>query len=75
MDNSGMFSNSLPETSIGDAYKYQTYSDYLNSVQFKKSGFSPVCIFCSFGDSIALVDDGSFRSCKKCRRQFKAKFS
>ena len=70
-----MFSNSLPETNVGDAYKYQTHSHYLNSNQFKNSSFSSVCIFCSFSDPSALVPDGSFRSCKKCKKQFKARFS
>ena len=33
--------------------------------------YSSVCIFCNNQDSIALLQDGSFRQCAKCRKQFR----
>ena len=36
--------------------------------------FSPRCIFCSSNNSISLINDGSFRQCRTCNKQFKALF-
>lgn len=74
MDNSSLFSNKLSETSIDDAYKHQTYSQYLNSNAFIQSSLSSTCIFCSHNETKSLVNDGSFRYCNKCKKQFKAKY-
>jgi len=74
MQKSNTSTSDIPQTEIKDAYKYDSFSKYINSTEFKQSKFSPICIFCSFHDSVPLMDDGSFRSCKKCKRNFKAKF-
>lgn len=71
MSNSDMFNNNLQQTNISDAYKFETFSDYINNKGLN-TNFSPTCIFCSFQDSVPLLNDGSFRQCKKCRKQFKA---
>ena len=74
MDNSGLFSNTIVSTNVEDVYKYTSHSTYINSDLFQKSKFSPVCIFCAYSETIPLMNDGSFRSCKKCKKNFKAKF-
>ena len=60
-------------TSLTDAYKIhhinnQTYSQPIQ--------YSSQCIFCSNNESIALMqnqDNGSFRRCTGCKKEFRAK--
>ena len=71
MSNSDMFTNNLQQTNINDAYKFETFSDYIKNKGLN-TNFSPTCIFCSFQESISLTNDGSFKQCKRCKKQFKA---
>lgn len=70
MSSSNTFTKDLMQTSLNDAYKYQTFSPYINNM--KLPTYSPVCIFCSCKSSVSLINDGSFRNCNNCKRQFKA---
>ena len=72
MNNNFNFNNGLNQTGLNDAYKFNTFSDFINN---NKTTFSPICIFCSSRESIPIVRDGSFRQCTKCKRQFKAKIN
>jgi hypothetical protein len=74
MDNSDLFNNTIKTTNVNDAYKYSSHSSYINSERFHQSKFSTACIFCNYTETIPLMTDGSFRSCKKCNKMFKAKF-
>jgi len=58
---------------IKDAYQFQTFCPYLNNGL--QNNFSPQCIFCSSIETISLVNDGCFRQCTRCKKQFKALFS
>lgn len=71
MSHSNTFTKDLTQTPLSDAYVYKTYSDYINKM--KKPKYYIICIFCSCKDSIPLVEDGSFRQCNHCKKQFKAK--
>jgi transposase-like protein len=65
------FSYNLAKTPITDAYKYETYSEFIKRMRVPK--FSPVCVFCSSSKTDSLVNDGgSFRRCANCRKDFKA---
>ena len=46
--------------------------DFVEDIGGLKANFSQVCIFCSSKDSTALINDGSFRQCNKCKKHFKA---
>lgn len=67
-----MFNGELPQTSINSAYQFTSFSPYIINGGLN-SKFSPICIFCSSNNSINLIDDGSFKQCNSCRKQFKAK--
>ena len=83
----------LVQTSLDDAYKFETFSPFINNnintntntntnTYINKNNinprqhltFSPQCIFCSSTNSISLINDGSFRQCQNCNKQFKALF-
>jgi hypothetical protein len=66
-------SKNLVQTSLDDAYKFGTFSTYINNNGLQIM-FSPRCIFCSSNNSISLINDGSFRQCQSCNKQFKALF-
>ena len=75
--NSNIFSNNfnclnhnLVQTSINDAYKYHTHSEFIKKM--KVPTFSPQCIFCPSLKTDPLTNDGSFRRCGNCRKDFKA---
>ena len=78
MNASNNFNNDriLPQTSLNDAYKFQSFSQYLNSATpGALTNYSSICIFCSSRETYPLTQDGgSFRQCKNCRRQFKAAY-
>ena len=65
--------NPFVQTPLNEAYKYETHSEFIKGLQQKQTRFSPVCIFCSCQESVPLSQDGSFRNCKRCNKQFKAK--
>lgn len=74
MSSSNMFNKNLVETPINSAYSFSTTkdnNDFMRNVL--KTPFSPICIFCSGKDTVSLMQDGSFRFCKQCRRQFKSR--
>jgi hypothetical protein len=73
MSNPNYLNNSeLTKTSIDSAYQFSSFSPYIINGGLN-SKFSPICIFCSFQESISLINDGSFRQCKRCKKQFKAR--
>ena len=62
--------HNLVQTYIGDAYRYQTHSEFIK--QMKVPSFSLQCIFCSSLKTDSLISDGSFRRCGNCRKDFRA---
>ena len=68
--NFNYFSNNLVQTPINDAYRYHTHSEFIK--QLKMPSFSLKCIFCSSSKTDSLTNDGSFRRCGNCRKDFKA---
>ena len=72
MSNPNMFNNNLQQTTINDAYHFETFSEYINNKGLQPN-FSPICIFCSSRETISLIKDGSFKQCKTCKKQFKAR--
>ena len=73
MSNSNTFNNSnFQQTPLGDAYQFNTFSQYINNGGLQ-TRFSPKCVFCPSIDSTALINDGSFRQCNRCKKQFKAR--
>lgn len=70
MSNSNTFTNNLAETPIDSAYKFSTFSDYINSGKLTAK-FSPKCIFCSSTNTVNLMADGSMKNCMNCRKMFK----
>jgi hypothetical protein len=59
---------SIPQTSVNNAF------DFTSTItpQQVLSTYSPTCIYCSSNETRALMQDGSFRQCLKCRKIFKA---
>lgn len=72
MSNSNIFNNNLVQTSLDDAYKFHTFSGYINNNGLQ-TRFSSKCIFCPCDISTSLISDGSFRQCNSCKKQFKSK--
>ena len=73
MSNSNTFNNSnFQQTPLTYAYQFSTFSQYINNGGLQ-TRFSPKCVFCPSIDSTALINDGSFRQCNRCKKQFKAK--
>lgn len=70
MSNSNTFNNNLGQTEVNTAYSFQTFSGYINNMKAPK--YSAICIFCSCKESSPLINDGSFRQCSQCKKQFKA---
>lgn len=70
MSNSNMFNGDLAQTNLDSAYQFSSFSPYIMSGGLK-SQFSPVCIFCSSNNTTNLVNDGSFKQCNSCKKQFK----
>jgi hypothetical protein len=72
MSNSNTFNNgNFQETPLNDAYQFNTFSPYIMNGGLN-SKFSPICIFCQSNNTMNLVNDGSFKQCNSCRKQFKA---
>ncbi len=75
MSNSNMFTNSnFQQTPLNDAYNFNTFSPYIMNGGLNNR-FSPICIFCSSNNTMNLANDGSFKQCNSCRKQFKANLS
>lgn len=73
MSNSNTFNNSnFQQTPINDAYQFTSFSHYIKNGGLQ-TRFSPICIFCSSNDSTPLINDGSFRQCNRCKKQFKSR--
>ena len=70
MSNSNTFNNNLLQTDVNTAYSFQTFSGYINNM--KMPNYSSICIFCFCKQSCSLTNDGSFRQCSQCKKQFKA---
>jgi len=71
MSNPNSFST---QTSIDSAYHFNSFSAYINNGGLNNR-FSPNCIFCSSNNTFNLVNDGSFKQCRTCRKQFKANYN
>ena len=72
MSNPNYFNNGeLSKTSIDSAYQFSSFSSYIMNGGLSNR-FSPICIFCSSNNTINLVNDGSFKQCNSCRKQFKS---
>jgi hypothetical protein len=72
MSSTNNFNGGLNQTSLNNAYQFDTHSEFIKQMQIPT--FSPNCIFCSFQDTISLNQEGSFRQCRNCNKQFKATF-
>jgi hypothetical protein len=72
MSNSNTFTHDLPQTTIKDAYFYQTFSPYVATQPIFQPKYSSMCVFCSHNETKALMNDGSFRQCNRCNKQFRA---
>jgi hypothetical protein len=62
--------HNLVQTSVNDAYRYHTHSEFIK--QMKIPSFSLECVFCCSLKTDSLVKDGSFRRCANCRKDFRA---
>jgi len=62
---------SIPQTSVNNAF------DFTSTITPHQvlSTYSSTCIYCSSNETRALMQDGSFRQCLKCRKNFKATIS
>lgn len=74
MSNSNIFNNNFQQTSLNDAYKFNTFSPYIMNGGLNNR-FSPICIFCCSDNTTNLTNDSSFKHCNSCRKQFKANLS
>lgn len=76
MSNPNYFNNNneLTQTSLDDAYKFSSFSPYIMNGGLSTK-FSPICIFCSSNNTMNLVNDGSFKQCNSCRKQFKPRLT
>ena len=77
MSNSNVFNGgNFQQTPLDVAYNFTSFSDYINNNINNntrlKTNFSPCCIFCSCMESKSLTNDGSFRQCNRCNKQFKS---
>lgn len=70
MSSSNTFTRDLTQTPLNAAYAYNSFSNYINNM--KLPIYSSICIFCSSKETTLLMNDGSFRKCNGCNRQFKA---
>lgn len=63
-------------THLDEAYKIHHVTNNTYENYNKKLVYNPQCIFCSYNNSIALMEDrdgGIFRRCLRCRKEFVAK--
>ena len=71
MSNPNTFNNELKQTSIDSAYQFSSFSPYIMNGGLKRT-FSQTCVYCSSKNTMNLMNDGSFKQCNTCRKQFKA---
>lgn len=71
MSNPNMFTDDLPKTNLDTAYHFTSFSPFIMNGGLN-SKFSPLCIFCSSNNTLNLINDGSFKQCNICKKQFKA---
>jgi hypothetical protein len=71
MSNPNLFSRDLSQTNLDSAYQFTSFSPYITNGGLN-SKFSPNCVFCSSNNTINLINDGSFKQCNSCKKQFKA---
>ena len=62
-------------TDLTNAFDFSTTIPKMRKQTTAKPQYIPVCIYCNNPDTIALLNDGSFRRCKNrsCRKDFQAK--
>jgi hypothetical protein len=63
--------NNIHQTPLNNAYQFSSFSSYIQNGGLMSS-FSPTCIFCSSNNTVNLINDGSFKQCKSCKKQFKS---
>lgn len=51
---------------------YEIHHSTTNKNYYKQINYSPTCVYCNCPNSTPLMSDGSFRSCTRCKKQFKA---
>jgi hypothetical protein len=66
--------HNLNSTPVQQAFDYTSTIKSLQ-IEIQPNKISPICIYCSYPDSIALLPDGSFRQCVKCKKNFRPKFA
>ena len=71
MSNPNIFNGELAETNLNAAYQFTSFSPYIINGGLN-SRFSPNCIFCLSNNTVNLINDGSFKQCNSCKKQFKA---
>lgn len=75
MSNPNTFNNSnFQQTPLDSAYQFSSFSPYIVNGGLN-SRFSPICIFCSSNNTMNLINDGSFKQCNSCKKQFRANLS
>ena len=75
MSNPNNFNNSnFQQTPLDSAYQFSSFSPYIVNGGLN-SRFSPICIFCSSNNTMNLINDGSFKQCNSCKKQFRANLS
>ena len=74
MSNPNLFNGDLAQTNLDSAYQFNSFSSYIINGGLN-TRFSPFCIFCSSNNTMNLANDGSFKQCNSCRKQFKANLS
>jgi len=74
MSNPNLFNGELAQTNLDTAYHFSSFSPYITNGGLN-SRFSPNCIFCSSNNTVSLTNDGSFKNCNSCKKQFKAVLS
>lgn len=75
MSNPNTFNNSnFQQTPLDSAYQFTSFSPYIVNGGLN-SRFSPICIFCSSNNTMNLINDGSFKQCNSCKKQFRANLS
>jgi hypothetical protein len=71
MSNSNVFNGgNFQQTPIDSAYQFSSFSQYINNGL--KQNFSNICSFCSSNNTINLNEEGSFKQCNNCRKNFKS---
>ena len=75
MSNPNTFNNSnFQQTPLDSAYQFSSFSPYIVNGGLN-SRFSSICIFCSSNNTMNLINDGSFKQCNSCKKQFRANLS